>query len=188
MNKNNAVSLTDFDVEDFIGKIKIGNSLFLVIKPKIINSKYVTQIVKFSKYDTLIKKFTHDPERFKDKHTFNQWYKKNKILYLLINPKNKLMGIIWFGKSSNNTLNEKLPCLTFAIRIYKPARGLGLSEKFFKITYSDLLNTLKLSKSKYNGLWLSTNCENQIAIHLYKKLGFKEFKKINGKLIMTLTN
>lgn len=175
-------------IEGYIEKININNAVFSVIKPRVINSKYINQIVKFSKHDSLIKKFTHDFERFKDKYSFNRWYKKGKILYLLINHKTKLLGIIWFGKSSNNTVKEKLPFFTFAIRIYKPARGLGLSEKFFNITHNDLLSTLKLSKSKYNGLWLSTNCENLIAIHLYKKLGFKKFKKTNNELIMILEN
>ena len=220
---NNLREIINF-VEEYIGKININNNVFSVIKPTAINSKHITRIVKFSKHDTLIKKFTHDSKRFKDKYSFNRWYKKGRILYLLINQKNNLLGIIWFGNSSNNfitafkktpdfksgdelnadmsssfrgnpapqsgedVIDKKLPYLTFAIRIYKPARELGLSEKFFNMAHNDLLNTLKLSKSKYNGLWLSVNCKNQIAIHLYKKLGFKEFKKTDSELIMTLEN
>lgn len=185
MDKNSSVHK---EVKGYVSEINIGNNLFLVIKPKVIASGYITQLVRFSKHDALVKKFTHDSERFKNINSFNQWHKKGRIIYLLIDPKSRLSGIIWFGKSSINTPCEKLPHLTFAIRIYKPARGLGLSKKFFNIAHTDLLNTLKSSKSEYNGLWLSTNSENQIAIHLYKKLGFKELKKINTELIMTLIN
>jgi len=187
MRKSNTVLSNDLNaVEKYIGKININNDTFFVTKPNTINSKCVSQIIEFSKRDALIKKYTHDFVRFKDKYSFNRWHKKNKIIYLLTNKKSKLMGIIWFGKSSKNVFNKKLPRLTFAIRIYKQARGLGLSEKFFNIAHNDLLNTIKISRLKYNGLWLRTISENKIAIHLYDKLGFKNFQKMKNELIMIL--
>ena len=75
---------------------------------------------------------------------------------------------------------------TFAIRIYGSARGLGLSQKFMKTAFADLLQNQK--DSQITGFWLETSNENSAAIHIYEKFGFKKNNLIDDKQIMFLKN
>lgn len=162
-------------INNFINLISSLDNFSILKVNKILN-KEIQQIIKYTKSDSLVKKFTHDSTRFKNKKSILTWFKKGKYMYKIINNRDKLLGIIWFSKT-----NEK-PNFTFAIRIYKIARGLGLSQKFFNIAYD---NFIKISKTKK--LWLAVNTKNKVAIHLYKKLGFIEKYIEKNELIMILT-
>ena len=160
--------------------------IYLITNPLKITRLNQKQIIEYSQKDPLVKKFTHDHTRFKDLSSINRWYQKGKRVYFLIRPRNKLVGLIWFGKSKLNRSDLKAPNFTFAIRIYQPARGLGLSEKFFTVAYKDFLKKVGSENLKYKGLWLKTNRKNRVALHLYQKLRFKVLRKTNEELFMVL--
>ena len=141
----------------------------------------IDQLIKYSNTDPEIKKFTSDLIRFKDRPSFNKWLEQGKVIYTLIDKKNNLLGISWFGqKNPPIKLNANF---TFAIRIYGLARGQGLSYPFLKTTISDVL---KSSKDKVAGFWLQVSIDNIPAINTYKKIGFKKIDTIEDKVIMVL--
>lgn len=158
----------------YVGRIKTPKKIFSIVQITNFRNKYVSDIINQAKIDTEVKKYTHDSKRFKNINSFKKWFSKRKQLYGLISPDNNLEGIVWYSKSSNIINRLKLPEYTFAIRIYKNARGLGLAHRFFELTNS------------HKKLWLAVNVKNKIAIHLYKKIGFKELATQDEELIMQL--
>ncbi|MFA5532773.1 MAG: GNAT family N-acetyltransferase [Candidatus Shapirobacteria bacterium] len=142
----------------------------------------IDQLIEYSNTDIEIKKNTTDSTRFKNRDMFNQWLKKGRIIYSLIDKNKNLLGIIWFGQKDPPI---KLKAnFTFAIRIYGPARGQGLSQIFLKTTFDDLLKNQ--SKSQITGFWLETFSTNLAAIHTYEKFGFKKVDQIDDRDIMVL--
>lgn len=139
-----------------------------------LNDKEIEKIIEITKVDSLIQKFTHDSNRFKNKNEIREW-KKDKKIYLLYDNEN-ICGIVWFSKRDNK-LAKGYP-FTFAIRVYEHARGKGVSEYFMEKVFR-LFDPKK--EKKY---WLSTKVENKVAIHIYNKFGFKNKWQSKEEIIM----
>jgi len=154
-------------------------------------SSQIQDLIYYSHNDELIKRTTTDKERFRDEETVNTWLKNRKI-YTLVDTSSKLFGIIWFGEKEMpdtdypKEFNPKQYEITFGIRIYEGARGKGFSNKLFEEGYSLFKQTEDYKNVENKKIWLSTNIDNQIAISLYKKLGFEEVLRdlMKNKLIM----
>ncbi len=140
------------------------------------------ELIIQSKSDLLIKKFTSDSKRFKDKKTFNTW-KRNKKIFILTDEQKRLLGFIWFEKKGVLLKNppKKLESYktTFAIRLYKKARGKGLARDFMKEVFVRIDD---------RNIWLSTVYNNKRAINLYTKFGFKPVAKEDKRLYMIYEN
>lgn len=142
----------------------------------------IHQLIEYSHTDPDVKKFTSDSVRFKDLSSFKTWLTQGRIIYTLSDINQNLLGIIWFGQK-NPPININAN-FTFAIRIYGAARGHGLSQKFMKTAFNDLLKNQP--QSKISGFWLSTSIDNFTAIHTYEKFGFKITGQTDGENIMVL--
>lgn len=152
-----------------------------------ISKKQISDLISYSNKDTLIQYTTSDNTRFKDRIAFNRWLEKGRDVYVMSDKKEKLFGIIWFGKKPipkdanfTKVFNKDLYSVTFAIRIYENARGKGLSIPFMKAAFR------KHNNPKY--VWLKTDEKNQIAIRVYEKFGFEKVSTAdeNGRIIMIL--
>jgi len=137
----------------------------------------VEKLIKYSNSDAQIKKFTSDGKRFKNKLSFNEWLKKGRKVYCLVDKQNDLMGICWFGRKGNG--------FTLALRIYGQARGRGLGYWFLKEAMANFMNEDEYLKSTKKDWWLESSEYNIAAIKIYEKLGFKLSEKgtKTGKLI-----
>jgi len=142
----------------------------------------INQLIEYSHTDPDVQKFTSDPTRFKDRDSFNQWLSSGRIIYTLFDKNNNLLGIIWFGQKEPPVPMDAN--FTFAIRIFGPARGQGLSQIFMKTAFIDLLKNQ--IKSKITGFWLETSVDNFSAIHVYEKFGFKKIDQKGNKIAMRL--
>lgn len=141
----------------------------LIIQKGITESQ-IEALIGYSKTDRLIKKFTSDAQRFKNRPAFNEWSKKKKIFVLTNNDK-ELLGIFWAGKKKiPDALKKQYPHhdTTIAIRLYNKARGIGLSRWFMGEVLRRLTN---------KHIWLSCDSRNKAAEKLYSSLGFKPVKK-----------
>ena len=159
--------------------MKIGQDVF--VQQGIIDCQ-IDQLIDYSQTDIEVKKFTSDPSRFRDRSAFSRWLEQGRIIYTLIDSQNNLLGIIWFGQK--NSPIKTSANYTFAIRIYGPARGQGLSQEFMNTAFADILKNQK--KSKISGFWLETSVDNFAAIHSYQKFGFLPIDKQNNKVVMVL--
>jgi len=142
----------------------------------------IDQLIEYSHTDPNVKKFTSDPTRFQNRNTFNKWLEQGRLIYTLIDKQNNLLGIIWFGQKEPPIQMDAN--FTFAIRIFGPARGQGLSQIFMKTAFVDLLKNQ--AKSKITGFWLETSVDNFAAIHTYEKFGFKKIDQKENKIVMRL--
>jgi len=132
---------------------------------KELSEKNIEQLVNYANCDESVRKFTSDPKRFKSKETFNEWLRKGRKIYALVDDEDNLMGITWFGKEGE--------AFTLAIRIYGRARGKGLGYGFLKETIEDFMEGEEYLKSENKDWWLETSKDNIAAIKIYEKLGFK---------------
>ena len=103
-------------------------------------------------------------ERFCDMESARAWHDKtSRIVYSLGNT--SLAGVIWYGYQQHPTLDAEV---TFAIRMYKEARGKQLGRAFMHATLEDLSETIG-----YDGaIWLETNTDNLAARRLYENVGY----------------
>ena len=62
-----------------------------------LSQKNIEQLIAFADNDEAVKKFTSDAKRFKDRESFENWLKKGRKIYSLVNENDDLMGISWFG-------------------------------------------------------------------------------------------
>lgn len=157
-----------------------------------ISIKNIKQLLKYSKNDPLIDKFTNDKERFGDIHSFKRWLSKGRIIYTLIDKESDLKGIIWFGKKSipekvfiRDFVNSDYG-ITFAVRIYGEVRGMGYGMEFMNKAFLKFYKNSFFRKAKHQGIWLEVSYDNINAVNLYKKFGFKKASKVgeSGKIIM----
>ena len=135
-----------------------------------ITRSQIKDLIWFTKNDKKILAFTHDDKRFKNIKSFSSWLRRGKTIYTLTNRSGKLVGVVWFAKKKFKNISY-----TFAIRIYRPMRGKGLSNKFMKVTFGNFMPV-----AKYPNVWLSLQANNNPAYKTYKKFGFEEFDS-NGK-------
>ncbi len=148
-----------------------------------ITAKQIKELLDFSGTDEQVKRFTSDPERFKNKAAFAKWRCKGRTLYSLAGASGNLLGVIWFGEKACPVKEESACRTTFAIRIYGKARGKGLAGDFMKIVFDDYLRL----HPGLGGIWLETFFDNLAAQKVYERFGFRRLAGTeNGrKVIMT---
>lgn len=129
-----------------------------------LSNKCVEQLISYTNSDKTIQEFTSDLKRFKDMKSYQEWLKKGRSVYSLVDEEGNLVGISWFGEENGFTL---------ALRIYGKARGKGLGYDFLRKTMEDFMKGEKYKKAKNQNWWLETSKNNIPAIKIYEKLGFK---------------
>ena len=152
-----------------------------------ISKPQIEQLIHSTGKDKLIKKFTHDKERFNSFKTFASWKRRGKNIYVMVGRRDKLLGIIWFsGKAAPTGISKPITApvcrYTFAIRNYPPARRKGLSPQFMYIVFKDF------GVGRKKGIWLSTAKDNIPANKLYTNYGFKKIADSKeDRIIYTFT-
>jgi FMN phosphatase YigB (HAD superfamily)/ribosomal protein S18 acetylase RimI-like enzyme len=162
-------------IQRLVGTISLPKSHLKYPVLRGISKGQITDLVSYTGRDKKVSLCTHDDGRFKSVKTFTSWQKRGKIIYTLVGRTGKLLGIIWFAKKKY----KNYP-FTFAIRLYPPVRGKGLSYKFATEAFEDFKTKYKVRK-----LWLSRQGANIAAEKLYKKMGFSESEERRGEVVMT---
>ena len=170
-------------LKNFVGILSQRNIKENISILREISKPQIEQLIHSTGKDNLIKKFTHDRERFSSFKAFISWKKRGKKIYVMVGRRNKLLGIIWFSSKTAPVRVSKLlktsNCgYTFAIRNYPPARSKGLSSKFMYIVFKDF----RVSNEK--GVWLSTAKDNVHANKLYTNYGFKKIADLKENRII----
>ena len=90
--------------------------------------------------------------------------------------------------SGNSRNDEDMYGISFAIRLYREARGKGLAQPFTEEVLADFYESEEYKSHPHNKIWLAVSPENDPAVKLYHKLGFKDLKidEEHKKLLMTL--
>jgi len=135
----------------------------MVIK-KGLSEKNIGQLIEYANGDEAVKKFTSDQKRFKDRESFENWLKKGRKIYCLVDEDDNLLGISWFGEEGEG--------FTFGLRIYGEARGKGEGYGFLKETMDDYMKEEEYMKASNKDIWLETSKDNIAAIKIYQKCGF----------------
>lgn len=144
-----------------------------------ITKKQIQQLINYTNTDELIQETTKDLERFKSIEHFTTWLKKDRTVFVLTDIKDNLLGILWYGRKTLPNKKYLLPFsienygVTFAVRIYKPARGKGLSKLFMDKAFDKYKHLLEYTENKHKGIWLETTKSNLAAIRAYERFGFK---------------
>lgn len=164
------------------------NTIPYTIK-KGLSEKQISQLIEYAATDEGLK-FTSDPKRFKDKKSFDEFSKEILAYYSLTDDEDNLLGIIWFH-DLDLYLNKEKPSeygISFAIRLYGEARGKGLALPFTEEVMANFESTEEYKNHPHKKIWLSVSPENEPAVKLYHKLGFKdlEINKEHKKLLMVL--
>lgn len=178
----------DLETDSFPDAVKyINNNIETLISPKLekklsinngIDKKQIDTLLDFARKDESVLKYTNDSRRFKDLKTFNDWQKHTKNIYTMTDSTGSLVGFSWFSKKILPD-NPKFT-YSFAIRVYPPARGKGLSKKFASAALKDFFKTHK------DGVWLNTRKDNYAAIKLYKGIGLKNAGESDDRIQMIL--
>jgi len=134
-----------------------------------LSEKNIKQLIGYANSDEVVQRFTSDARRFKDEESFENWLKKGRKIYSLVDEYENLMGISWFGQEGDG--------FTLALRIYDGARGKGLGYGFLKETMNDFMLSDEYRSAANQEWWLETSKDNVAAIKIYEKLGFEAEKE-----------
>lgn len=153
-----------------------GNSLFV---SEGISAAQIKQLVEYSRTDAEVIRYTSDSTRFQDFESFQRWFAKGRTVYTLTDLTEKLQGIIWFGlltiprENLFRSINPENYPFTFAIRVYQDIRGSGCAVGFMAIAFADFISTAEFQDCPGKGIWLETQTDNQAALGLYQRFGFR---------------
>lgn len=135
--------------------------------------------------DDALRAFTGDAERFASLDSYANWYRKDRTAFALIEEKTEaLAACIWFGEKEPPVAvpqQEGRTYHTASFRSYPPYRGKGLMKPFARF----VLDTYQKQFGDVC-IWLSTSEDNTVALGLYHALGFKEYARKDGKMLMVL--
>ncbi len=159
-----------------------------------ITKKQIQQLINYTNTDEIIQETTKDLERFRSIEHFTSWQKKDRTVFVLTDVKDNLLGILWYGRKNLPNKKYLLPInkdsygVTFAVRIYKPARGKGLSKHFMDKAFDKYKNLLEYTQNPNKGIWLETTKNNLAAIRAYERFGFKVVSNpdTDNRIIMCL--
>ena len=166
-----------------IGKLKIKEG---------ITKSQVKELIHYSNSDSLVQKFTTDQVRFKDIVTYeNRLKNKIRTYYTLSDWRGKLLGIVWFGpKILPDWFEDNAGYvgynITFAIRLYDGARGIGIGHVFLSETLNIYLNSPHYKDHGSGKLWGLLEKVNKAAIRVYQKSGFRSYDKDDSDKIIML--
>lgn len=159
-----------------------------------ISEEQIAQLIDYSNEDLDVIKNTDDQRRFKDRNAFNEWLKKGRKFFTLVDKEKKLLGIIWYGRKDipqRPEYTERIDIskynYTLAIRLYWKARGKHLAEKFMRITFDFFM---KSPPDDFKGLWLETSTGNVSAVKAYRSFGYKDASTSSqeGRILMVRVN
>lgn len=139
-----------------------------------------SQLVERSEEPEMLEHVPRDhAERFISRERAHEWYRENeRVLYALGERASvgSLAGVAWFTRRS---LADYDADYTFAIRLYKQARGKGMAGAFMMAAHLDLQ-----SANRYEGAtWLETDGTNMPARRLYERFGYSEVARTEDERI-----
>lgn len=172
------------------------DDLELLTVNKGLTDDQINQLIQYANTDKVVAAHSSDPQRFKNREKYDNWLEKGRFIYSMVDNKEKLLGIVWFGKSifPNIKLNSEFSDLdtesygiTFALRIYDEARGNNIAKKLTAAAFTAYLASEDYRNAGGNGIWLETSEENVAAVKTYNTL----FKQVSdpdekGKIVMVL--
>lgn len=138
------------------------------------NGELAEQLVAHSQEDA-IKRWTPKDaaERFPSVEAAEAWYGKNEHVIYALGSVAQLAGVMWFTRYDAPEI-ERGNRFTMAVRMYDNARGRGLTYDFGKAAHLDL-------EQEYSGdVWLETDAVNEVALHVYRRLGYREEVQAHG--------
>ncbi len=160
---------------------------FLIISEELAPNQIV-QLIKHSASDPLINRHTSDGARFKDKESYNKWKEKKRNTYILTDASLNLLGFIWLGKSNlpaersfTENINASDYGITFAIRVYEPARGKNVALRFMEDSVKRFKESDVYLGALKKGVWLEVSFDNKAAVRVYEKFGFKKITEPDEK-------
>jgi hypothetical protein len=146
---------------------------------------YANQITAMSKQPSIAEYCPDDrTKRFRDQAATKQWLSKKRGVFLLIrkgDERDNLAGYGWIGLAED----EHAPGskTTFAVRIGETSQGQGLAEPFSRVI---IYGGCKLWDLK--DVWLATWASNGGAVHVYRKIGFKDIDLVPAKRLARDSN
>ncbi len=134
------------------------------------------QLVEKSKQDHIMEFEFEDSEpggRFSSIESIRKWMESERVTNLLVDDDNgQVAGIDWFrpGRLPREGTDRNLAGynITFGIRLFEGYTGRGLALPFMAETHRSLV---KYAQGR--GLWLSAKKDNQKAVGLYRKFGYR---------------
>ena len=142
------------------------------------DDRIASQLVENSIQPEILKWTPKDhKERFSSLEAANEWHERDPHVVYALARAAELAGVIWFTKKQTADVDANY---TFAIRMYELARGRGLSGEFASATLGDFNETTNYQES----VWLETDTNNTVALHLYEKLGFRDVLVSDGRIKM----